>query len=990
MGQVFAAIGAFCFPVLSGYASYIFGAIKWVVTGVFQFIYITAIAPLYILFTVLNYLYRIITSVFTTELFAYRCIRDICWRLNLCCGPYLEYCFGKLIATGFFGRLKQLSRSLIDRVPIEEDETQTRKCFRIFWNSIIDIITCILTLCIKFSNSLSKAFKRILYQFFLLSVLWFLWYLIGLPLLTFSSSFSTAVANVGVVIDGFNAFLNLIMYFLSNSVMFTNGISPFANLFTGAAMKTLLYSLKEVIQTFDLLSDAGGAGRKLEAQVPFFQPVEESQIPFKLGETIIHSLIVIPLEFVGGILAFANLFFTVVGGIAADLIKLIASVSIGSITSIPCCFTNGPAFGCCLLNYVIGFFSAIGISFPKCKGTDLTGVNCKCDVMYGGPFATGRQCPIPRYICSSLPNGLWVETTEESGKTPFTSPPNKVKQQACRNWVKQQQRGRGLSDTECIHYCVKEEGNQWLFLKCGNDARLTSDTCNGRRLEGELWQAHLDKYKFKHPEENVSPYQPEPPPITQKEKITKEEFIRKIREIENEQSDVVDLDCRVEEGDSFEDWFYRATCIGLKLLSKQLLTVDIVKSLPVKHIMTIHRVLLHENFTFPMLLDEVADTHNEHHGRTLLYNQHQELRERFKEGTVKLSERTLQHIDKMKELRGRVLDTVPNNNKYLCPDGTTYVPLDETCTCPMPSKDEFGSIAVVLRYIAFTTTCIQYTFDPRQTLLNLVSCWQAIVDNPESDPTNLKNIPLLMFGVLDWSKMRVCFPIIPELPYPPLFGWNWRKYVEQNCETSVGPTGTMFHCICPQYDSSGVVNYGSMCATFIGQFECSRLKDTWIFFQFFITQVPFFNTFINTVWQGVWGFIRVSNEKSWLLAFDPTYAMYGMTFNSNLLCMFLNIGSPIWTTIVIILPAIIIYFNFFEGLKSFIAFIVKNIMIRPLMFFVNFIQFRQYKSKVENGEDVDPSDLIEEQIGKKKIEQSVDLTSRGVKKLAEFIKGEEV
>jgi hypothetical protein len=251
--------------------------------------------------------------------------------------------------------------------------------------------------------------------------------------------------------------------------------------------------------------------------------------------------------------------------------------------------------------------------------------------MYGGPFATGRQCPIPRYICSSLPNGLWVETTEESGKTPFTSPPNKVKQQACRNWVKQQQRGRGLSDTECIHYCVKEEGNQWLFLKCGNDARLTSDTCNGRRLEGELWQAHLDKYKFKHPEENVSPYQPEPPPITQKEKITKEEFIRKIREIENEQSDVVDLDCRVEEGDSFEDWFYRATCIGLKLLSKQLLTVDIVKSLPVKHIMTIHRVLLHENFTFPMLLDEVADTHNEHHGRTLLYNQHQELRERFKE-----------------------------------------------------------------------------------------------------------------------------------------------------------------------------------------------------------------------------------------------------------------------------------------------------------------------------------------------------------------------
>jgi hypothetical protein len=989
MGQVFAAIGAACFPILSGYVSYIAGAITWVASGVFRFFYVTAIAPLYILFTCLSYLWQAVTSIFRTEFFAYGLIRN-CWmRLSLCCGPYLETCFGKLIAFGLFGRLRRFTRTLIDKVPIKEDETRSRKCFRVFWNSLIDCCLKIFAFCTLISNSLSVASKRILYQLFLVSILWFLWYLIGLPLLTFSSSFSLAVANVGLIVDAFNALLNLFMYFLSNSVMITNGFSPLINLVTGFSMKTLLYSLKQLIQTFDLVSDAGGAGRGL-IEIPVIQSAEESEIPFKLGETVLHIILVGPISIVGVVLAFANLFFTVVGGIILDIVRLITAVSLGSLTTIPCCFTNAVAFGCCLTNYFIGFVSVLGISIPKCKGTTLTDVSCKCSIIYGGPFNIG-QCPLPRYVCSPLPNGLWVETTEESGKEPFTGPPNKVKQQACRNWVKQQQRGRGLSDIECIHYCMKEEGRQWLFLKCGNDVRLKSDICtDGRRLEGELWQAHLDKYKFKHPEENVSPYPPEPPPITQKEKITKEEFIRKIREIEKETSDVVDLDCRVDDGIRFEDWFYRATCIGLKLLSKQLLKIDIVKSLPVKHIMTIHRTLLHENFTIPMLLDEVADTHNEHHGRSILYNQHQELGRRLEDGVDKLKERTLQHIDKLKEIRGRVLVAVPNNDKYLCPDGITFVPLDETCTCPMPTKDEFGSIAVLLRYMAFSITCIQYTFDPRQTLLNLVSCWQAVVDNPESDPTNVKNIPLLMFGALDWSDMRVCFPIIPQLPYPPLFVWNWRKYVEQNCQSSVGPSGTMYHCICPQYDSSGIVNYGSMCATFIGQFECSRLKDTWIFFQFLITQVPFFNSFINMLWQSVWGVIRISNEKSWLLAFDPTYAMYGMSFNSNLLCMFLNIGSPLWTFIVIIAPAMIIYFNFFDGLKSIIRFILKAIIIHPLMFFVNFLQFRLYKSKVENGEDVNPIDIQREEIERKNIEKNFDLTSRGVKKVVEFLKDGEV
>jgi hypothetical protein len=983
----------------------VYRALKYAFNGSWKIFSTTFLVPIYILVTLLNWLKTIILFVFSTEISIITYLRTgLLFFIN--CFAKDGEALLKSIETNVFKRFQGFTSSLKTRSSVGEKRNFLFKCCGYLYNGILSLLESILSLLSSSDEVVAKVFS-LLYSLFWLSIFYLLWYFVGAPTLLAAQSLSLFTSNVGVAVDGFIAFGNILIGFFSYLILIFNSFSPFSNLLAGFTIKgVFLFLLNETLQTLQISRELGERGRRglIEEDNPIFSDTTEDG--FMIAQQVLNGILLAPMGVVAVILTTMEAIFHAVSGFIFEVVKFIQGIfDPAQFFSIGCCFTTAGGFGCCVRNLIQAVVAILGITLPKCTSAGMDGASCRCSVTYGGPFDIGiGTCAKPQFFCATdVASGIWTETKQVQSviglnfPTITVSATGKSKQVVCKNFLRQEKRAGRKLDTEfaeadCVNYCITEGGDSWLFLKCKNTIALQSDTCSGRRLEGELWKAHLEKYKFKNPHHEIAPFKDLAiTSITPQVKITKEEFLEKIKSVEQNEYSNLEIECKPETGKLFEDQFYRASCIVLKLIADGAVkfgsSSSIQSSLLFKQAQTVHRVL-QENATMPYLLDEIADTHNDHFQETIIFNGHRRLFDSLEESKGIARRRIEETVERMRSLQ--VAEGVPlNTDKYLCPDGITYTPLTEKCTCKMPTATQFGNIATVIRYFFYSISCVEYNLDPRELIVGITSCWQTLSENPEKDPTLIANIVQLISGQKTWEDMIVCFPIAAPISYPQIIVWDWRKFITQSCQPTVGPERTEYHCICTQYPTSGIFNYNTMCATFIGEFECARLYGTWIWFQFLITKIPFFNVFMNTVWQSFWGVVQISTAPGWIFAFDPTYAAYGQSEGTNFFCFLLHLGLPLWFFTFFLGPGWIFYSHLYSPLLALTKNVFKVVLKRPLLGCVNFClmknRIERFKQDPRNRKKKEEAE--EDERERAEIEFKAQKARRDAEKLIEFIKG---
>jgi hypothetical protein len=729
------------------------------------------------------------------------------------------------------------------------------------------------------------------------------WYFTGTAGLLLPVFVTDASFRVDAVVSGGVSVANIAVSFQGYIIFIINLLRPLLNAISAFVMGIVV----DFARSVSLVQSAvnGRGARALDQTAAFYS----TDPTFENLERIWESGLSQFFYFIALYLQVILIVYTFTKRFAVLIIGLITSVGVGGFLG-GACFAKSP--GCGILTLIRGIFLIIGLDIGSCSAKDLTGLPCECSTAQGGPFKTDTSCRPPTYSCQRQSDGLWVETKFEEtsiGKFIQTDKkPNAIKEIACArsapSGTRSQQQGRRLlyNIDECTESCLYEYGSSFAFVKCGEETFLRGDCDDGkhRRLEGELWKEHLKKFK-KH--SNIrQTFGPPPEPQSPVEKpniITKEDFLKKIQEVEDSPSPGGFLleGCNESTGaGGFQDFAWRTACLAVKSAALKI-PRGLSHTLPTKQLGHVWRGL-QEDHNIHQILDNIALTHNEHFPEDDLPTNHVETRRALDEMVQMTHKRSLEAIELIKQLNVRNLLGEAEADDYKCPGTGVIVKSNQLADCKTPTDQQLLEPGVAIDYLLYNVATLEQQLDPGTLLKNALVCWLTVFENPARNPGSLQGLAnALATGKED--QFIYCFPAFAKLPYPGKFTFSWNQFVKDQCQPRPGIDGTIYPCQNAQYDDTlNVVNCYDKWTTFAPQCAISRLYNSWIALQWLITRAPI--QWFNSIWATIWSLAGASEQV--VNAFSPQQAEGGRSDSLNWLLFFLHIYSLIWLVLFIIVP----------------------------------------------------------------------------------------
>lgn len=752
---------------------------------------------------------------------------------------------------------------------------------------------------------------------FTLVIGWFLWYLFGAWFIILPVYIDAFSQNIDGITSGFVAFANIFLTFQGYINFILNLLRPLLNSASSALMSVVV-AFAQTLVVFP--NSPAGGGRRNDARellsgapemppLDFWSPApefEQLEIAWNtwLSQFIYALSLVIQIVLV--IWKFASVYWRL-------LIAVFRAISDIGLLSGVCCTKS---IGCCLLNLVKGILMSIGITISGCSQKDLLGVPCSCTKAEGGPFEVDYSCRLPSYSCAQAADGRWSETIREEISieviTPRQGIVGDIEEVVCARSVSNGQqksttttRGRRASEGggECAESCISQHGGlSFALVKCGDEVFLKGDCkIDGehRRLEGELWRAHMKKFKKQYASVPVSLKRaPEPQTPNNKERpprITKEDFIKRIREIEDSPvPDSLLLDGCDEAGGAYEDFAWRTTCLIMKNVAMK---IPRGLSLPMKQAGHVWRGLQEGN-NFHEILDQISWTHNEHFPDDPVPTDHVQSRRGLEELVKLTHERTLEAVElfKMASLRKLVEEQPVGISK--CPGSGKPVPSNRLRDCPPLTDAELLVSGTALDYAVYWVSSLEQQLDPGTLLVNTLQCWVTVLANPETNPGSIAGI-LNAIKTGKEDQFVYCFPAFAKIPYPGKITFSWNQFVRDQCKAKPGRDGTVLPCSGSQYDDSlNVMNCYDKWTTFAPVCVITRLYNSWIAFQWVITRLPI--GWFSGIWATLMSLVGASPAV--VNAFSAQQAEGGRSDTLNWLQFFLHLASLIWLLLFILLP----------------------------------------------------------------------------------------
>ena len=706
----------------------------------------------------------------------------------------------------------------------------------------------------------------------------------------------TAVVTIGNIFLVFQGYVNFIL----------NILRPFLNVITSFFMSIIVQFARSISLVGTAIDDNRRAdARNLEQDASFYS----ANPTFAQLEQIWGSLLSsFAFTFAVG-LQVALIIYTWFSRYAQILFTIINALGTGGFLS-GVCFAKSP--GCGILTLIRGIFLVIGLDIGSCSAKDLRGLPCECSTAQGGPYKTDTSCRPPTYSCRQNANGLWVETKSEEVSvlegTKITEKVGPIKEVVCArstpSGIRRQQARRLLDNLDdCTESCLYEHGLSFAFVKCGDETFLRGD-CDGgkhRRLEGELWKEHLKKFK-KHSNTRET-FRPPPEPQSPAEKpetITREDFIKKIQQIEDSPSPGGFLleGCNTggAEGIGYQDFAWRTACIVVKSAALKI-PRGLSHSLPTKQLGHIWRGL-HEGHNIHQVLDNIALTHNEHFPDDELPTNHVESRRALEEMVQITHKRSLDAVELMKQINVRNLLGEAEIDDYRCPGTGVIVKSNRLSDCKAPSDEQLLEPGVAIDYALYYVTSLEQQLDPGTLLKNSLDCWLTVFENPARNPGSIQGLANAI-ATGNEDQFIYCFPAFGKLPYPGKFTFSWNQFVKDQCQPRPGIDGTIYPCENAQYDDTlNVVNCYDKWTTFAPQCLIVRLYNSWIALQWLITRAPI--GWFNSIWATIWSLAGASDQV--VNAFSPQQAEGGRSDSLNWLLFFLHFYSLIWLALFILVP----------------------------------------------------------------------------------------
>ena len=761
------------------------------------------------------------------------------------------------------------------------------------------------------------------YDLVLGAIMYLFWYFFSDPLLAMGANTVVAVGTVDVISDGLEGLFNFLAVVANILLLIANSIRPLYLVVMGSLSK----SLAQTVSLFLINTDAflGGDERILKTNT-FLGEVDNS---YQFIEHIV-TLILLPIcSVLDTVLVFTNLLYGLLQNVLLEFTILLAkwtttftpiqtpssgrslaSATVNPILYIICSISSTPAFFCVVRSLFRDLFLFVTLSaldIGLCKPSDLPGDTlCKCSNVYGGPFNIQQSCPPPHYGCILKPKGIWEEViityatlSKETTVTTLASGPDHDK--VCKAFIRQSaQKGRSLESCS-DSYCWQEGDTEWLFEQCGQARLIGSDCRNQRKLEGELWRAHLKKYNKRHPENRVLPSPPIKPPVIEEapERMRGEDFMAKLAEVEQlPLSSRVHLDCPTiwDPNLDFLHLMWRTGCLILKVIDNHAFP-DLTAPLE-------GRKLFETPTSIHHFMDQLAHLNNNFSSNQLPTTHEADFQVRKRQ-----LDEVREHITRNLQAPRRKLEDLQDlPGLYLCPGGE-YVPRDQLSDCPMPTN--WTSLTTV-RYAFYTLSSLEVTVDIVFLLQSALSCFDSYSIDPDTDPTVVSNIALWATGSRPADSFVYCPPLYPPIPYIPPITWSFSEFVgTQLCAIPIGGESP---CACQQYNAGvspqAAFDFNQPWTPISKEYIRVRLYKAGIAFQYMFTRII---QFPDAYWQLIATNIPFTGNPSegFVKAFNPTYALYGLTEEVNNKCLVKNVGFVIWF-LIFPLWDMIVFFNRYE------------------------------------------------------------------------------
>lgn len=748
---------------------------------------------------------------------------------------------------------------------------------------------------------------------------WLFWYLTGTSGLLAPVYINEVSLVLDSIITGFialgNVFLQLqgwLIFVLNLFRIPLNAISSF--------LMGVVVSITQSISLVQSAAEQGDRrqGRELSQANAFYSRDETFDVLEQIWNLGLSKFIyTITLIFQVGVLLYS--FFSKFG---VFLLTFLTVIGVGGLEHAACCST---APLCCAKTIVRGLILIIGIDIGSCNRGELNNALCICTTAQGGQFKVDASCELPRYSCR-FTNGEWVETKTEQlnidgpldGKVTETLR-GPIQQLVCARsrptgTVSSQSGGRRTLFEDCVETCIYHHGSSFSITRCGEETFFKGD-CDDkgrhRRLEGELWKAHLKKFK-KHSDIPITLRAAPPEPQTLNEessqRITREHFIRKLQEVESKPPPASFLldGCAPGHGDvGYEDFAWRTACLVIKGLALKLPQGG---SLPAKQLSHVWRALKEEH-DIHQVLDNLAQTHNEHFPEDELSTNHVKTRRELEGAINTAKRRSTEAVELLKKANIRNLLGESTAEDYRCPGSGEIVKKNELSKCKVPTDEQLLKPGVAIEYGIYLITSWEQQLDVGTLLKNGLSCWITVFNNPSLNPGGIQGIIAALGGKSE-DEFVYCFPAFKRLPYPGKLTFSWNQFVQDECKPVPGIDGTIHPCKLSHYsDSLNVINCYDKWTTFAPQCVETRLYDSWLGLQWLITRAPI--GWFNSLWATLMQLFGAS--PSVVNAFSPHAAEGGRSDNLNWFLFWIHIYSLIWLLLFILLPLYLYWAYFWKG-----------------------------------------------------------------------------
>jgi hypothetical protein len=937
------------------------------------------LAPLYAIYYLLDKIWTALSFCFSAELRIFRTTWTSCSLFSI----FLENCCNQAYAN-----VHDWWYGVRAKLPINEARHPIIQfIFDYVFAPIGELFTCT---------------WKALYWWVLFSFLLILDYFLGAAMLMVGAMMVDMSDNVYVAVEGLKAMANFVLYIWSGITLGANIARPIYLVVAGAAMKMLTATIS------DLDVALGGSLNARSARALIDNPIlQDPDMAWEWVERGITSYMIPLIDVLDVFIGFAVLLYRIVSFLIVDISVLLSGAVTNDITqgapktgsgrmlveqippaasTVLCCLSNGQQFGCCAKKAFRAFvLSILMIDIGYCKPNELPGSTpCKCGILYGGPFDLTGECPIPQYRCDTA-GDMFKETLEITVTLDRTKSKNiptgegPIREIACKNYIRQQgfKTARKLSvDTEdeptCANYCFKSHIDEWFFDRCTTGDSYLVGRCNGRALEGELWQAHLDSFKKKHPRFSGQVQNTPLPKIEyDADKVDGRSFMDLIEEVERSPlSPRIKLDCGKNSfPDDFKGMVWRGACLSLRVIDNKIFPSGKIEG--PRHLSDLlYTVQKKDGVTATEFLDNIGHSFNnytnnpEYHVRTDYHArrlERQEHIESFVSGMRKLTEESK---EKRRQMQAQLGDRAAD--QYPCPNGYQYVTDYQLNQCePVVNF----TAQATFRYAFYMLTSLEVNLDIVAYLNRELRCWRMYEVFPERDPTTINNIYKAItrtFSPEEKKNLKFCFPLVDHIPYSPTITWNWNTYVANYCAKPIGDTKSP--CICQQYDQSKeIFDYHQPWTTVSSQASKSRYWNVWKVFQYLITRVELFSVILSMLTSIFWTIFAVflptdpvqRNEA--LYAFNTTFAEYGQSQSTNVFCMGMNMGFVYWFVTYNVVPGIIFFRyyapTFIEWIKGGLGLLIY----RPCHELFIRLTLRNYRAQLQERAEMNryiPPDLV--------------------------------